>query len=88
MSTSREVVKYMALPYNGITAAIKWRNNDDMLRSDRGRYTAHGKECGAEGPAQRVGEAGREPRTGAGLCEQRRPEEDTQGMSTVVTKSG
>ena len=34
------------------------------------------------------GEAGREPRTGAGLCEQRRPEEDTQGMSTVVTKSG
>lgn len=54
MSTSREVVKYMALPYNGITAAIKWKNNDDMLRSDRGRYTAHGKECGAEGPAQRV----------------------------------
>lgn len=43
MSIKREVVKYMALPYNGIIAAIKHKKNDDILCPDIGRHTAHGE---------------------------------------------
>lgn len=87
MSINREVVKYMALPYNGIIAAIKKKKNDDiyaLIREDILLTEKCRKTFLSKGP----GEGWDKATPAIRLCMQRGSGKDTQSVNTVLTKSG